>query len=600
MRKHHILSGMAARWVAVMAMLMVPTIAMRAQFSLHDIDIQVCINELGNARISESRQVTVGYTGSEGYIRMQMKQGRQVGELSVTDDTGTKYETLSDWDVDKSRSWKTNKCGIYDGDKGPELCWGVGEAGERVYHVHYTLTRLVKSYKDYDGFLFTFYEAASPRAPHLRITFYKEHGKFTKEEAKIWTFNHYGRFFFEDGKIVCETTQPFAKDGEKMNVMIQFKKGQFKPATQVSATFYDAVKKKALEGSSYGNEDADEGKASYDGAGAERREEHWYDEVYDEVYGWLLQILGWGLPIITLILGWSLTSFTKKTRNIKQLFGNTSAEIQTWYRDLPLGGDLHRSAGVLYAVDSKFCNEANLRRAYILRMLYNKQLRLVQERDFKGNWEKRFYVEQPPEALPGGGPNEVYPALLQRLLYEAAGSDHILQPGELLDYAKAYPVELRPMAKMLHDNLEIKSTPLKSVTQDDVNQVFGLRKYLKEFTLSNERTLEEVYLWKGYLVFATLYGNADQVRKDMKSVIPDLKRLGNIEAMGIDDDYFDDSSYLACGLLAANMERTISYVDSYETPEERAARESRDSSGGGSSSYGGGGGSDGGGGSGFR
>ena len=113
-------------------------------------------------------------------------------------------------------------------------------------------------------------------------------------------------------------------------------------------------------------------------------------------------------------------------------------------------------------------------------------------------------------------------------------------------------------------------------------------------------TLEEVYLWKGYLVFATLYGNADQVRKDMKSVIPDLKRLGNIEAMGIDDDYFDDSSYLACGLLAANMERSISYVDNYETPEERAARESRDSSGGGSSSYGGGGGSDGGGGSGFR
>ena len=103
MRKHHILSGMAAQWVDVMAMIMVPTIAMRAQFSLHDIDIQVCINELGNARISESRQVTVGYTGSEGYIRMQMKQGRQVGELSVTDDTGTKYETLSDWDVDKSR-----------------------------------------------------------------------------------------------------------------------------------------------------------------------------------------------------------------------------------------------------------------------------------------------------------------------------------------------------------------------------------------------------------------------------------------------------------------------------------------------------------------
>ena len=583
--------------IAVAVVLFLSSAAAHAQFELHDIEIQVCINELGNARISESRQAKVGYTGSEGYITMHMKQGRKVGELSVSDDTGIQYEYVPDWDIDKSRGWKKGKCGIHNGD---ELCWGVGEAGERVYHVHYTITRLVKSYKDYDGFLFTFYEAASPWAKHLRITFYKEKGQFTKEEAKIWTFNHYGRFFFEDGKIVCETTQPFAKDGEKMNVMLQFKKGQFKPATTVNATFYDAVKKKALEGSSYGDEDANEGKASYAGYGYKGGEEQWYDEVYSEVHDWLLKIFGWGLPILALCLGWSLTSFTKKTRNIKQLFGNTSAEIQTWYRDLPLGGDLHRSAGVLYAVDSKFCNEADLRRAYILRMLYNKQLRLVQERDFKGNWEKRFYVEQPPEALPGGGPNEVYPALLQRLLYEAAGDDHILQPSELLDYAKAYPVELRPMAKMLHDNLEIKSTPLKSVTQDDVNQVFGLRKYLKEFTLSNERTLEEVYLWKGYLVFATLYGIAEQVRKDMKSVIPDLKRLGNIEAMGIDDDYFDDSSYLACGLLAANMERSISYVDKYETPEERAARESRDSGGGGSSSYGGGGGSDGGGGSGFR
>ena len=226
--------------IAVAVVLFLSSAAAHAQFKLHDIEIQVCINELGNARISESRQATVGYSGSEGYITMHMKQGRKVGELSVSDDTGIQYEYVPDWDIDKSRDWKKGKCGIHNGD---ELCWGVGMAGERVYHVHYTITRLVKSYKDYDGFLFTFYEAASPWAKHLRITFYKEKGQFTKEDAKIWTFNHYGRFFFEDGKIVCETTQPFAKDGEKMNVMLQFKKGQFKPATQVSATFYDAVKR---------------------------------------------------------------------------------------------------------------------------------------------------------------------------------------------------------------------------------------------------------------------------------------------------------------------------------------------------------------------
>lgn len=599
MRAHWYINSRLARRVAVLALVFTQAISTQAQFKIHDIDIQVCINELGNARISESREATVGHSGSEGYIRMKMRQGREVGELSVSDEKGIQYEKVKDWDIDKSRDWKTNKCGIYDGDEGKELCWGVGEAGERIYHVHYTITRLVKSYKDYDGFIFTFYEAASPFADHLRITFYKENGQFTKEEATVWTFNHYGKFFFENGKIVCETTSPFARTGEKMNVMIQFKKGLFKPATQVNATFYDAVKKTALEGSSYGNETPKEGSASYASYGFEQ-EEHWYDELYDWAHETLLTILGWGLPIITVILGFNLTSFTRKTKNIKRLFGNTAAKIDTWYRDLPLNGDIHRSAGVLYAVDSSNCNERDLRRAYLLRMLYSKKIRLVQERDQRGNWEKRFYVECPPEGLPGGGPNEVYPALLQRLLYEAAGSDHVLQPNELPAYVRSCPVELRPMAKMMHQNLELKSTRLNFVTKEEVNQVFGLKKYLEEFTLSKERTLEEVYLWKGYLVFATLFGNADQVRKDMKKVFPDLKQLGNIEAMGIDQETLDDGTYMACGLLANRMEESIHFVDTYETPEERAARESRDSSGGGSSSYGGGGGSDGGGGSGFR
>ena len=141
---------------------------------------------------------------------------------------------------------------------------------------------------------------------------------------------------------------------------------------------------------------------------------------------------------------------------------------------------------------------------------------------------------------------------------------------------------------------------------EEVQQGVGFAHYLKDFSLVQERHIEEVNLWKEYLVFASFYGIADQVRRDMKKVAPDATKLDQlILPTQVVADFRPITTALASSLYSARM---------YETAYEREQRRSYSSGSGssssrsyssssgssGHSSYSGGGGHSGGGGSGFR
>lgn len=602
MKRHTYIIRWRWAWLLMLAAVLQSPLAALAQFKLHDVEITVEINKLGNARISEKRFATVGTRGTEGYIRQNQRQGRDVGEIAVSDETGRKYKVVEPWNINLSREEKAGKCGIHEGDDGTELCWGVGEPGERIYDVRYTLTRLVKAYDDVDGFLFTFYEAASPWAQHLRLIIRAEGRQLTTEDTRVWSFNHYGTIFVRNGEIVAETVKPFASDGEKMNVMVEFSKGLFTPVTTVKGTFYDRVKKRAFEGSDYEDTGKQTGEASYDNS---EHSSSGFQELGELCYYGLAWIMALIFPFFAFNLRGSYKDKVTRWKHLKRLFGNVDGKQEDWYRDLPFGGDLSSTMGVMRAVDSKLFSEVNLRRAYVLRLLHSGRLKIVNDPTPGRNMAKAFYVEKPEADPPEEPGNSTYNIHLHEFLYAAAGSDHILQPEELDDYVKAHPVECRPMVKALWRALSVRRFYIGNLKREEVNQVFGLKKYLEEFTLNNEHSLAEVQLWKEYLVYASLFGNAEQVCKDMQRVFPDFEKLSGIETSAIASDTVAMSASLAASAYTAAV-----YVRSYETPQERRSREaarayaasssSRSSGGGGSSSYRGGSGSAGGGGSGFR
>lgn len=63
------------------------------------------------------------------------------------------------------------------------------------------------------------------------------------------------------------------------------------------------------------------------------------------------------------------------------------------------------------------------------------------------------------------------------------------------------------------------------LTQKGINekeQWVGLKKYMEEFSMINEKTVPELVLWEKYLVYATAFGIADKVLKQLKVVYPQI------------------------------------------------------------------------------
>ena len=631
-----------------------------AQHRLDSLKMGVYFHRDGSADVEEYRYMYIGNEGTECYIKMYNLGDMKVGDLQVSEDSTT-YINEGSWDVERSRSQKAFRCGINDTYDGPELCWGVGSSGYHKYVVRYKLKGLVKSYSDFDGFNFCFYDAANPPAQKAFIVFRLTANDFTwvrpvfgdstynyslrydsfaynarrdsitflhndianddpitvpatdapivrdslrHDSTSVWSFGYHGYILFSDYGSVCAGTEERMYEGEKMIVMFRFKKGLFEPTLRYpDKSFETDVKEAAFVDSDYSLEDEGDGSmASLRGG--------------DDTPAWvetLFMVLGGlccgGVPILLLfyfIFG-KMISRRRERKQIQKLIGDTPA----YYEEPPLKGNLIRSRRILRALEPSADNsEIKLVEAYVMRLVDNKLINVVQEMNEKGEVESYFRIEDPTKVeqlILVKNEDWDFMVRLLNVLYIAAGDDHLLQPKELKQMVDNDPVTVRTLARKLRDLNDVRVNP-NQIKQDEAQQVYGFWKYLKDFTLVKERALQEVALWKEYLTFATLFGIADQVRADMKKIAPDLQIFDELTRHIIDNTSVNAALYSA--LTQSIMDaatRTIYYETDHErlvrqAREERAreARRERWGGFGGSSSFGGGGGFSGGGGSGVR
>ena len=138
------------------------------------------------------------------------------------------------------------------------------------------------------------------------------------------------------------------------------------------------------------------------------------------------------------------------------------------------------------------------------------------------------------------------------------------------------------------NTLEVKTD--KEYIKQNAADLFGLKAFLSDFSLLNERGMMEVGLWDQYLIYAEFFGLADQVRKEMAKVWPEYMQMSNI-TKSLDVATEDGIVYMFSDSIYTATTNTI----------ERIAERSSSSSGFSSySSSGGGGGFSGGGGGGGR
>ena len=335
--------------------------------------------------------------------------------------------------------------------------------------------------------------------------------------------------------------------------MVRFDKGLFEPAIHEDETF-EYKKEQAFEGSDY---------ASYD-----EDEETWPVMLFGIIY--IAMAL---TPIIAFI--WRLVSVSRARRRVNKNL--------MWYRDIPLNGDLQEANNMLNAYKYFGTNYNDLMSACILKLINQGAITIETRPNMKGKMEQNFVINDLKD-------KDKQPILVRKIydiFKQAAGADTVLEPKELKQYMRSsiHQSVIDSFINTLHSTTKLSKYKNR---EDEVRQVFGLKKFLKDFTLLDERELKEVKLWKDYMIYATLFGIADKVIKEMKKVNPAYFDMDKVAGQMADD--------MTLPTIYSTLHRSTS-----SAVAAKAAREHRSSGGGGHSSWGGGGGGfSGGGGGGVR
>lgn len=558
------------RLITLALMLWASSTMVFAQSVLHDLDIRVELSRNGDARITETRQMTIDNKGTECYIGLSEMSPSTVKDLSVSDESRQQYENIGEWKLDRSRSEKAGRCGIVEKGNGCyELCWGLGDSGQRTYVTSYTITGLVRGYPDADALRHVFLdENVSPKPIHAKVTIVGADTTlvFTPDTCGIWGFRFYGELGFENGTMVAETTGPMNSEAA-LYIMAQFPKGMLEPAIQTTDDTFEHKKQLALEGSDYVDVDIvqlSDGKRGMSAPTA-------------------IGILGGTI----VCLGGILYSFSgsrsrKKRKKIMALVKSVD-----YFKSIPLEGNLQKANDMLNAFNvGKAHNYKRLISATILHLINEGVFSVEPMMTEAGKMAKRFVVK---EKLPVEKDWSPLAYKMHEIFNKASGENHVLDPKELETYMEND--NNRKVVKSFLNALHtMRTLEYYENHKDEVCEVFGFKRFLEDFTLMNERHLTEIKLWNDYMVWATLYGNAEQVIKDMKAINPEFFKMDHVAIQLSDNDIlpvvyasvFKGTDHVFDIMLNSRKEPVRSY--------RSRSSSSRSSGGGGRSSYRGGGG----------
>lgn len=522
-----------------------------------EMEIEVALRSDGSAYITQTWTADT-HEGTEFYLARKDNGYLSITDFSVSDKNGT-YTFVEKWDVDASFEEKAGKCGILQTDEGVELCWGISEYGENRYVIEYVLHGLVGGYSDADGFNYRFVDEMTFFPTDVVLTICNQDGTPLSDEAcDIWAFGFDGQIAFEDGVIRAWSESPL-ESGHHMTIMVAFQKGVLSPSRSVDDSF-ESVKERAFAGSDYGDDEESEALT------------------LDEI---LFLLVMFGTPVGVIIL------LDKLSKKVKQAKLNKQMEQAGYFRDAPNDGNLN----VTYRLGlcSGLCEEDALLGAYLMRLV--SQGCLVSTDDSLDAKSVRLRLNHAPKS------GNEYEDALYTILETAAGPDGVLQPFELEQFCSQNYVPLfRFMDSCERDGMQtlVKGGCLKGAVldstknltktgQQELNEVLGLKHFLLDFSLIQERSVKETVIWQDYMVYALMLGIADKLEDQIRELYPD--QIPQVE------QYRRYVSYT--GYYNGLMYRTYSRERLQRTP-------SRSSGSGGHASFGGGSGFSGGGGGGTR
>lgn len=529
--------------------------------SIDKISMDIYVDSSGNAHVTEVWDCRPTQ-GTEVYHPYYNLGRSEIKNLSVSEGS-TVYTTLSSWNTSASLSSKANKCGINKISNGVELCWGIGDYSSHKYTVKYVITNFVAELSDSQMIYWTLipYDFSNPIGS-VYIKIYTDSP--IADDIDVWGYGNYGgTAYVYDGYIEMQSDGTLDTN-EYMTILVKFPKDTF-----------DTSNNKIDENFDYYYNMAEDGAENYGGSG-----------VFSSIFNFILENLFLILIIIFALFG----GFYRKSRittngSYKIKYGKEGKKIPKdipYFRDIPCNKDIYRAYWI--AKNYKIVKKDTDFLGVVLLKWINEGIVRVEKKKKKGIFKKE------ESSLVLDKTKTITFQLEQSLfnMIDEASIDGVLEAKEFKTWASNNYTEIYDWFKRVLDYQTIKlyeegkltkiSNSKYEVTSgllEEAKQLAGLKKFLKEFSRIHERSSNEVHLWKEYLMYAQMFGIAEEVAKELREIYPDV----------IPEDYIDDYFFITYVSFAG--------INSASTAKTRA--ESYNSGGGGFSSGGGGFGSFGGG-----
>ena len=101
-----------------------------------------------------------------------------------------------------------------------------------------------------------------------------------------------------------------------------------------------------------------------------------------------------------------------------------------------------------------------------------------------------------------------------------------LTPWVLIGVIPLVILEIIHLGVISHVQSKINVFTQKGV--DEIEKWKGLKKYMEEFSMLDKKELPEIVLWEKFLVYATVFGIAQKVLKQLKIVYPNIEEMAEI------------------------------------------------------------------------
>jgi len=534
--------------------------------TIYSIDVNVNIDKNANAEITETWKVK-GTDGTEWYHPFRDLGESKISNFKVSmDGEPLKYKV---WNIHESLKDKAGYYGINYTSTDTELCFGKSDFNEHTFVLKYTVSNFVFNTEDAQVTYWTFF----PKFQNVDFQNFSVNVRSYYEfpdTLDVWGYGYKGYAYVKDG-IISLSNEEYSDVNDKYVVLLaKYPQNTFDTNYTTSYNTFDDVLNTGNEGTfeyDYGNSN---------------KKSVW-QQIWNTIRGIFWFIVTIGATVFGAAVGLRNGYGYKDNKTIdKKNVPN--------FRDIPCNKNIYYANALLFLNNFEY-KETNILGAIILKWVKQNKVGFIKQDVGIFKKEQNCLDLRNKPVFEDNTEEKLF-----NIMYEASG-DGILEPKEFGKWAKKNYSKFFNIFKDFKENeinkLKVeghiyqrkdkteckKKNVMDDVIYEDSKKLYGLKKFLQEFSSINTRETLEVHIWDEYLMFAYLFGIADKVAKQLKNLYPELmEQQQNMDYTTI--------------MMINNFSTTA--VQAATTA--RSAAESYSSGGGGFSSGGGGGGSFGGGG----